>query len=230
MFPLTDEGPSADSAVFPRPRKLPAPRPEPSTGAAMPAPPSFPVPVPVFYAALPPDPRIETRQAESFRAFAVIALLVAVATSSLVASILLLVAVDLHRPAPVVPAALPPRVVVHDEEVEAPLLAAEVPVRSAVPGPRPSTPREPPPPPTTPAPVTVTLAPGSPPFTSFSVTCASTGFRQVAPLSGGTGTLADVPRADCVLHFRGVGALPKTPVTGGRHLTCSFVGTAPDCR
>lgn len=192
-------------------------------------------------ATLPPDLSHDVQRARSYRVFAVVAGLMFMVFSVTIVAVLLMVSV----------AVLPGKVASDDGSVVAPITSppprrpevvdtglrpAPIPKEAvpkagpkAPPGPRPApAPARPAPPPTTPGTVTVTLAAGSPPFTSFEVVCSGASFRQRAPFANGSGTLAGVPREDCKLYFKG-GPPISTKVTGGQTLSCSFVGSAANC-
>ena len=82
-------------------------------------------------------------------------------------------------------------------------------------------PRPPPAPPTSPSAVTITLAPGSPRFSSVEITCPS-GFRQRIPFGAtGSATVPGVPREGCTAFFKG-GPPAKSAISGGDSKTCSF--------
>jgi hypothetical protein len=193
-------------------------------------------------ASLPPDTSRDTERARSFRVAAVvIGLGFMVCTVTVVAVVLLVTVAVLpgqvankDQTQIVAPIATPPPrrpVPAEDTGVPPKPIEKPAPVRpkpsgggSTEPRPKPA----PAPPPSSPAAVTVTLAPGSPPFTAFEVVCSNASFRQRAQFSNGTATLAGVPRDDCKLFFKG-GPPISTKVTGGQTLNCSFVGTAANC-
>lgn len=124
-------------------------------------------------------------------------------------------------------------------QVTAPAQAAPAPVDTGLPAgkpepkpivkprskprPRSTTPKPAPPPAptTTPGSVTISLAPGSPKFSSVEITCPS-GFRKRIPFgAAGSATVPGVPREGCTAFFKG-GPPAKTSISGGDSKTCSF--------
>ncbi|MEZ4234653.1 MAG: hypothetical protein R3F59_00490 [Myxococcota bacterium] len=77
--------------------------------------------------------------------------------------------------------------------------------------------------------VSVTMAPGSPVFTSIEITCNNGDYRQRAPFSNGTASRNDVPNGDCTLYFKG-GPPGNVKVRPGMSLTCQFTGGGPTCK
>lgn len=79
-----------------------------------------------------------------------------------------------------------------------------------------------------PAQATITLEPGSPPFTSVEVRCPS-GFRERGDFVGGVAKVPGVPRESCDALFKG-GPPAKAKISGGESKSCAFVGVAANCR
>jgi len=79
-----------------------------------------------------------------------------------------------------------------------------------------------------PGPVTVRLT-DTTLATAIEVVCPS-GFRNRAALSGGVGTVQNVPQESCTLLFKGGAPLKYDGVRGGQTLTCTAVGSTASCK
>ncbi len=192
-------------------------------------------------AQLPPDPSSEMHRAQSYRVFAiVIGLMFMVFTVLAVTVTLTVYGIYWYDKQPeqrdkdltMAPVAPPPPVDT-GTRVAPPPPPTPQPVQPKTPtGPKPPSQPRPPPEPapaTDPAAVSLTLQPGSPPFTSVEIKCP-TGFRERGDFVGGKATVPNVPREDCEALFKG-GPPAKTRVTGGDSKSCSFVGgNAANCR
>jgi len=183
------------------------------------------------------QPPADANRAQSYRVFALLALLGAVVISALiVAAGLAGGAIYLNNQESAVAVAPPPQPA-PTRKMDTGLAPAKVvPVAKPKPKPRsgPSTPRPapkpaPPPEPTGPAPVTITITDGTA-FTGVEIGCASVGFRERGSFAGTTATVANVPMAgDCKAKFKG-GVPAQAAVAAGKSYKCAFVGAAANCK
>ena len=193
-------------------------------------------------AAMPADLQQDVQRARSYRVFAIVMMLMAMVFSVMVAAVILIFSVVFFRPdgpssnqpVAVINPVPPPNNARVDTGVVAPPIPKAAPKPRSSPRPRSTTPKPaaaPKPPPSSPGQLKVTLAPGSPVFTSIEIVCetASGKYRQRAPFNGGTASRADVPRSECTMFFKG-GPPASVKVRGGQTLTCAFVGQAPSCK
>jgi hypothetical protein len=189
----------------------------------------------------PPDYEQDVQRARSYRVFAVVMMLMAMVFTVMVAAVFLIFSAVVYQgvgdskndPVAVIgPITQPVNAPVDTGAVAPPIPNPEPrPSRPRPdPGPRPD-PAPRPAPPTGNAPLTVKLEPGAPLFTSIEVVCETPSgkYRERAPFSSGTAVRADVPRSDCTMYFKG-GPPANVRVSGGQTLSCSFVGSSPNCK
>jgi serine/threonine protein kinase len=198
-------------------------------------------------AQVPPDLQGDVQRAQSYRVFAVVLGLIFMVLSVLVVTVTITVGVVMYgardtgpkdsqltvgQPLPPPP---PPADTGDRVPDPPPVVSNPKPPRpggGTAPAPRPTGPKPPPPPPppsADPAQATVSLAPGSPPFTAVEVRCQVSGFRDRADFVGGTAKIPGVPREECDVFFKG-GPPAKARISGGQSKTCSFQGVAANCQ
>lgn len=209
-------------------------------------------PMPVGYptgapAMLPPDPNADLDRAKSYRVFAVVAGLMFMVFTALVASLVVLAygfyVMEQSEPVAQNPVVQPVPAPRGPKGLDTGLAKPPPPPPPSSPKPRPSpkpssgpkpAPKPAPPPPPAPVakgPVTISI-PASEPYTAAEVKCDS-GVRERGSFVGGKATVPNVPgpgQDNCTLLFKGGGALPKTSVAGGKSYTCTFDGSLANCK
>lgn len=208
-------------------------------------------PMPAGYPAgappmMPPDPNADLDRAKSYRVFAVVAGLMFMVFTALVASLVVLAygfyMMEQAEPVaqnPVVQPVPPPRGAQGMDTGLATPPPPPPPKPSPKPRPKPSSgpkpaPKPAPPPPPAPVakgPVTISI-PSSEPYTSAEIKCDS-GVRERGSFMGGKATVQNIPgpgQDNCTLLFKGGGALPKAKVSGGNSYTCTFDGSLANCK
>lgn len=195
--------------------------------------------------ALPPDPNAELDRAKSYRVFAVVAGLMFMVFTALIASLVVLAygfyMMESQEQAAKAPVVAPPPPPVQRGGLDTGVKAAPPPPppkarpkssprpKSA---PRPAAPKPPP----APAPVAkgpvVLKIPNGTGYTVAEVKCDS-GVRERANFAGGTATVANIPGPgmdNCTALFKGAGAPAKAKVAGGKTYNCTFDGSFANCK
>jgi serine/threonine protein kinase len=196
-------------------------------------------------AQLPPDLQGDVQRAQSYRVFAVVLGLMFMVFSVLIVTVMIVVGVVLYGnqqegtkgelaitapPPPPPPADTGERIPDPPPVVNNPKPPKPSGGTSPKPAtPRPAAPAPPPAPSGDPAQATISLAPGSPPFTAVEVRCQVSGYRDRADFVGGVAKIPGVPREECDVFFKG-GPPAKARISGGQSKTCSFQGVAANCQ
>lgn len=195
--------------------------------------------------ALPPDPSAELDRAKSYRVFAVVAGLMFMVFTALIASLVVLAygfyMMESREPVAQNPVVAPPPPPVQRGNMDTGMAKPPPPPppptpRSSQPkpksNPRPAAPKPPPAPePVAVGPVVLKI-PASAPYTRAEVKCDG-GTRERGTFAGGTATVPNIPgpgQDTCTAVFKGGGALPKATVAGGKTYNCTFDGNFANCK
>lgn len=195
--------------------------------------------------AMPPDPNADLDRAKSYRVFAVVAGLMFMVFTALIASLVVLAygfyMMEQAQPVaqnPVVQPIPPPR---GGGGIDTGLAKPPPPPPPPKPrsspkprsGPKPAPKPKPPapPPPVEKGSVVIKIS-ASEPYTQAEIKCDS-GLRERGSFAGGTATVPNIPgpgQDNCTVVFKGGGGLPKASVVGGKTYSCTFDGSFAKCQ
>jgi serine/threonine-protein kinase len=194
--------------------------------------------------AMPPDPNADLDRAKSYRVFAVVAGLMFMVFTALIASLVVLAygfyMMEQSQPVAQNPVVAPPPAP-RGPAIDTGGAAAPPPPPKAAPRPKSAPKSSPKPAPAAPKPapppapvekgnVVLKIA-ASEPYTRAEIKCDS-GIRERGSFVGGTATVPNIPGPgmdNCTAVFKGGGALPKATVHGGKTYNCTFDGTFAKC-